>query len=152
MANSIDIPQPSATAIRLFSFMARFEFALKESGYVAGEEGKRVSPGWDKFEADVMKTNVFELLRASGAAATLLHSPPRRQIRCGDGLKWGDPLQIGNARELCVAVRQVRNNLFHGGKSGADPRDNELCEDAVEALIALLEVAPRVRNAFLGEY
>jgi hypothetical protein len=152
MANSLEIPQPSAAAIRLFACITRFEFALKESGYVAGEEGKRVTPDWDRFEADAMKTNVLELLRASGAAAVLLDTPPRRQIRSGNGFEWGDRLQIRNARQLCVAVRQVRNNLFHGGKSGADPRDNELCEGAAEALLVLLEVEPKVRHAFLGEY
>lgn len=152
MADATAIPQPSVSAIRLFACMARFEFALKESGYVAGDEGKRVSPDWARFEADAMRSNVLERLRASDVATMLLDSPPRRQIRSGDGFVWGDPLQIQNARQLCAAVRQVRNNLFHGGKSGADPRDDELCEGAVGALLALLEVEPRVRHAFLGEY
>ena len=152
MANDIPIPDASPAAVQLFACMARFEFALKECGFVAGEEGKRVSPGWGDFEAAAMRTPVLDRLATSGEARELLERPPRRQLRRGDGFVWGDPVPLHDARTLCGAVRQVRNNLFHGGKAGADPRDDALCDAAVAALRFLLEVDPSVRNAFLGLY
>lgn len=152
MANDTSLPRASPAAVQLFACMARFEFALKECGFVSGEEGKRVSPGWADFEALAMQTNVLDRLSGSGRAQELLDQPPRRQLRRGNGFIWGDPVPLRDARTLCGAVRQVRNNLFHGGKAGADPRDDALCDAAVVALTFLLDVDPRVRAAFLERY
>jgi hypothetical protein len=152
MEETIEPPPASEAAVRLFACISRFEFALKEANYVAGEEGRRASPDWNRFERDAMKTDILDRIRVSGAAAELLGAPPCKQLRHGDMVTWSAPLVIETARDLCVAVRQVRNNLFHGGKSGADPRDDQLCADATTALLALLDINPRLRDAFLGLY
>jgi hypothetical protein len=152
MKADIEIPEASEAAIRLFACITRFEFALKEAGYVAGEQGGRASPNWNDFEKKALGSGALKRIRAAGNARELLEGPPRKQLRFGNSWQWGDPLPLSDERELCLAIRQVRNNLFHGGKSGPDPRDDSLCLAASNALLELLDVDPDVKNAFLGLY
>jgi hypothetical protein len=51
-----------------------------------------------------------------------------------------------------LAVNQVRDNLFHGGKHGEDPRDDVLCRAARVVLELCLERHHEVRKAFEYKY
>jgi hypothetical protein len=148
----IEIPASSAAAVRLFACMSRFEFALKEAGYVSGAEGRRASPNWTEFEKKAEQARAFTGLSQIDAVKPLFDGPPKKQLRSGMSFEWGDPMPVGNFAQFGLAMRQVRNNLFHGGKAGADPRDDMLCEAATAALVYLLTIDPDVRNAFEGNY
>ena len=150
--SEVQIPAASPAAIRLFACMSRFEFALKEVGFVTGAEDGPVGVGWTAFEAEAVRAGAFDHIRGIAAVRPLFDEPPRKQLRKGDGFEWGDPLPVRNIQEVSTAVRQIRNNLFHGGKAGADPRDDALCEAATAALLFLLGINPRVNAAFVGEY
>lgn len=150
--SEIPIPAASAAAIRLFASMSRFEFALKEAGFVAGPEGGNAAPDWTGFGDWAAAEGAFGRLGSIAAVRILIDEPPRKQVRRGNSFEWSDPLEVRNLHELSTAIRQVRNNLFHGGKAGADPRDDALCEAATAALLFLANLHPSVRAAFLGEY
>jgi hypothetical protein len=108
--------------LEFFLRFARFEFALKASGYANGDHSP-VDPAWDRFGRDISvdfdRRRSAELDRA--CEYYLLH-PPNKQVLANGSLAWSTDLPVDRARdtELLVAlVRRVRNNLFHGGKYNA---------------------------------
>lgn len=149
----VPIPKVSEAAAKLFACISRFEFALKECGeYVCGPEDGKASPDWGKFSQLAQQQGAYEHLTKCKSTRILSDAPPRKQIRKGDAAVWSDPISVSNMQQFTEAIRQVRNNLFHGGKSGPDPRDDELCEAASHAIIYLMHIDHRVEAAFRGQY
>jgi len=120
----------TALAFDFFYWFSRFEFALKENNYLKShEDGANAEPGWDEFvEAWQAAYEPSEQARA------LLKANPKRQVvRLGQELNWR-PVGLKDCKsELAKVVRilkTVRNNLFHGGKHGAegwdDPKRSQL--------------------------
>lgn len=120
-----DIP-PNLTAISFdfFYWFSRFEFALKENKYLHSHQvGVPAEPGWDAF----VKKWKGEFV-TSAAAALLLELKPHRQIvGQGGDLAWA-PVGLQDCKsDLAKVVRLLkttRNNLFHGGKHGAEGWDD----------------------------
>jgi hypothetical protein len=110
--------QLSARAFEFFFWFSRFEFALKENGFLESHtQGVAAKPGWDDFV--VRWRDSYKLTHA---ARRLLVVPPDRQIvGAGDLLTW-KPVGLDDCTsELQKVVRLLkilRNNLFHGGKHG----------------------------------
>ena len=111
-------------AVSFFYRYSRFEFALKESGYLKySDPGVRAEPDWRNFT----RKRCGEY-RASDEARELIYAAPKRQVvATGERLEWKDvdlsrcPGDLGKVVRL---VQTVRNNLFHGGKHGADGWDD----------------------------
>jgi hypothetical protein len=109
----------SKLAFEFFYWFSRFEFALKESGYLESHDlGHKAEPGWRDFTQQWSESYVV-----SAQAASLLASPPDRQIvAANSSLDW-KPVGLEDCKsDLERTVRllkTVRNNLFHGGKHGA---------------------------------
>lgn len=125
---------------------------MKEEGYVLGNEGEKVLPNWTALEAKLADADAFNKLRESPELRIIFDEPPRRQVKSGESWKWSEPCPVNNIQQFCTAVRQIRNNLFHGGKAGANPRDDDLCAAAVCALLALLEFDGSLKARFQGLY
>ena len=72
----------------------------------------------------------------------------------GSLLGWDEVKPVENCQELFGALRRVRNNLFHGGKSGDvdHDRNDELIENSVHILIEALKCHADVRLRFEGKY
>ncbi|MNR84318.1 hypothetical protein D3C72_151160 [compost metagenome] len=108
----------SSRAFDFFYWFSRFEFALKENGYLKSHQsGAKAEPGWEEF---VVKWNIHYL--PSLKAKELLASPPERQIVLGnDTLDWKS-VGLADCRseleKIVRLIKTVRNNLFHGGKHG----------------------------------
>jgi hypothetical protein len=143
-------------AERFFKTFSRFEFALKESGYLP-EKGKAFAD-WHAFARD-LGSAFFAEVRDSEKASTLLRSPPKTQVAVHKILEFKSTVRPNNTQELLEAVCRVRNNLFHGGKSGepdadsSDPRRNEkLIAEAQWVLELALQHSDAVRYAFEGRY
>jgi len=108
----------STLAFEFFFWFSRFEFALKENGYLQSHTpGTAAKPGWDSF-IDKWKGKYV----LSTEANNLLASPPEKQIvGQGSSLTW-KPVELADCKsDLASVVRLVktiRNNLFHGGKHG----------------------------------
>lgn len=106
-------------AFDYFYWFSRFEFCLKENGFLQNKEpGAGAEPGWNEFVATYAEE--YEL---SAEALLLLGAPPDRQVvGANDTLAWR-ALGLDNCRSdlerVVRSVKTVRNNLFHGGKHGA---------------------------------
>lgn len=130
----------SELAFEFFYWFSRFEFALKENGYLHSHEpGAKAEPGWDElidqWHADFV---------GSTESNILLKSPPERQVvAAGNALAW-KPVGLGDCKsELAKVVRllkTIRNNLFHGGKhGGAGWDDSKRTEGLLRTGKALLD-------------
>ena len=146
-------------AVQFFKIFSRFEFALKECKHLPQREGK-ARADWKSFASELNETlgknTFFRYVQNSGEAETLICEPPKVQVCANKTLDFRaakKPLE--NTKQLFEAVRCVRNNLFHGGKSGdpdADPDDPKRNEKLIAQAQWVLEEALRhdnyVRYAF----
>jgi len=94
-------------------------------------------------------------VRVSGKVTTLLGKPPKKQVIKDGALGWEMMSAIRTANDLFLAVRRVRNNLFHGGKYPIRPepdmsRNQTLLREATRVLEIALDVSPDL-HAFLYE-
>lgn len=111
-------------AFDFFYWFSRFEFALKENAYLHSHVvGDRAAPGWDEF------VNAWSAAyQPSASSVQLLALAPKRQVvDAKDALLWKDETFNGCNSELAKVVRllkNVRNNLFHGGKHGVKDWDD----------------------------
>lgn len=108
----------SEKAFEFFFWFSRFEAALKESGYLTTDkEGEAAHPDWQCF------VKKFETVYApSRHGKNLVALAPERQIvGAGRKLVWKPVETIDCRSDLGKTVRllkTLRNNVFHGGKSG----------------------------------
>jgi len=107
------------------------EYALLRSGYVTGfprpsRPSARAKPDWDRFAKHTLATNPVPPDKIRATAPTLLSAPPQLLHVIADGnLEWTFRFDSPTAEWTRVlrAVRDVRNNLFHGGKFRTGPVD-----------------------------
>ena len=116
-------PDVRSRAFEFFYWFSRFEFALKENRFLKNPiPGSRAEPGWGQlvkaYEGD------YEL---SAAGSQLVAEAPRRQIVGQHELEFvlvGLDDQPSELARVVRLLKTVRNNLFHGGKHGADGWDD----------------------------
>lgn len=150
----VEIPLASNEKMKLFVAYSRFEFSLKESDFLCGKEGDIPHANWQKFAKEEEISNILETLRGDDDVASLIRDPPQTQIVAGGHLGWHQKIKtpINSTAELLKCVKIVRDNLFHGGKSGENPRDDTLCRAATKTIETCLERHVDVKARFLGEY
>jgi len=145
------------TVMEFFVVFSRFEFALKRTGYLKRHNGK-AEPDWRKFETkhkDEFDSEKEPELRE--AWNYIDKDPPKKQVvvdgeldfEVDERLKGKSPFE-----KATLAVRTVRNNLFHGGKfprSGIvdDPaRKTTLLKKCTLLIEEMLELDPNVKMEF----
>lgn len=102
-----------------FILFSRFEYSLKRTETYAKGDQNEVKADWDKFaqvqDPLFMPDNTPEL---KAAVDYLEWNPPKKQVLKLGKLGWTDVPKQNNERLKCLllAIRRVRNNLFHGGK------------------------------------
>lgn len=141
------ISVPKDLACEFFAVFSRFEFALKESGFVKGEG--RASPDWQRFAREC----TLEVAQDSPLAVSmgyLLAYPPQIQT---PNLKWKDVALQGktDVAKALESLQRVRNNLFHGGKhppNSQPGRDTELVSASLAVLYAVLEENEQIRSDY----
>lgn len=150
------------TIIEFFAVFSRFEYSLKRAGYIDINTTKYVAADWNKFATDLnpyFKSTRTPQLKL--AVSYLITYPPKRQISLNGELSWKN-MSSWNEQEsilkwLLLAVRRVRNNLFHGGKFPMQPvsdptRDQRLLESSLHILEECLcldaESARKVQSYF----
>lgn len=125
----------------MFATFAHFEYALKENGFYDSSGAAKAN--WDAFANSVEIRNAFndrnnvELQRA---IKYIRAHPPLKQVIDRGQLTWKDDRPQGQAlaNEVLVYVRRVRNNLYHGGKTGLTSKHPERdCPLLRESLAAL---------------
>lgn len=81
--------------------------------------GENAEPGWDAFVNSY--TESFEHTKQTRRLIEL--NPKRQKVGEHSELEWREVELIDCRSDLCKVVRllkTVRNNLFHGGKHGAE--------------------------------
>lgn len=138
-------------ALAFFSAFSRFEFALKRAGYMRNKDIAEAD--WDTF-SDSLGAAFLEEIRKAGCAEELLREPPGKPIRDGAKLDWRKARPVTDVRGLFIAVRQARNNLFHGekyiGEGQKGSRDRQLLTDGLNILERALARSDKTRAAFAG--
>ena len=146
------LTQEASTFLGIF---LRFEFALKEYGYCPKYGDALVD--WGRVTKNLGQT-FFASIRESSRAATIVQRPPKKQISEDHRLTWKAQTPPTNVHELFEAVRRVRNNLVHGGKSDPefDPSDRQRNEKLVREAQWIVEQAlhqlTEVKSYFEGRY
>ena len=120
-----DINEPLERLAFCFFFRySRFEFALKEKRYLGNTgPGSRAEPNWCSFVEEWAGKYAI-----SEQATALIDARPKCQVvGPGESLVWQDvdlsacPSELGKVIRL---LQIIRNNLFHGGKHGAEGWDD----------------------------
>ena len=145
------------TVMEFFVLFSRFEFALKKTGYLKRTNGK-AKPDWEDFSKKYNdKFNPEVNPELSEAWNYINKFPPKLQVvvkgeldfEVDEKLKEKSPFE-----KVTLAIRTVRNNLFHGGKfprSGIvdDPaRKTALLKKCTLFLEEMLELDPKVKMEF----
>lgn len=152
---------------RLALVYARFEFAVKTSGYAKSNSGQDVGTAdcnWEDFTADLDAAGFPEQSRPSlDAARAEFQRAPTKKLMYDPGsrqLLWR-PLEQkptwSDTRMLLECARQVRHNVLHGSKSWPPNeedrwRDPLLVQFALEVLDCCLQLMPHTQRAFEKEY
>ncbi len=138
----------------LMRVVTRFEYALKEIGYGKMGAGGAVEAKWDEFANKELTSDFLKHVRENNIAPTILSNPPSRQILNGSSLDWEATAPPSDIQSLIGAVRRVRNNLVHGGKSGDkdSDRNNLLVAEAIAVLMEALRAHADLCFMFEGKW
>jgi len=141
-----------------FISFARFECALKATGFVSGNFEK-VSANWDGFTSSIRNEfdNRIRPIQIKSAIDYLNENPPRIQNYIDGNLAWRDRVFAANQpliNRLSLSIRDIRNNLFHGGKFNGNyqedfSRNYILLRSAIIVLNYWLELNDDVKRNFL---
>lgn len=139
---------------------SRFEYALKTTITYAIGNDNRVNPNWDRFISSVRnnfdKSKTLELTEASDF---LLQNPPRKQTLVNSSLSWSARVfqdNVPDINKLSLHIRDIRNNLFHGGKFNVAyeqdiSRNYQLINSALIILNELIVLNAEVEEAFVSD-
>lgn len=145
----------SDQGIRLFKVMMRLEFALKDIGYGVPDQRQVAGVNWNRYTKEKLGASFWVKVKKSNNLEVLIQTPPKRQIiDQNDSLDWEKPGEVTSMQELIGAMLRVRNNLFHGGKSG-DPdadRNQRLFAAALFLIDQILREDDVLQTSFSGQY
>jgi hypothetical protein len=147
--------------LEFFLTFARFEFALKTSGFATSRGGPAsfAEPDWRCFAETLDLTTACLDSACADAVDFLSLSPPWREVLLTGTQELAWDMNTGFAEvatvvELLVLVRRVRNNLFHGGKftdlalASERERNELLLRHSLAILHRCLELSPAVETSF----
>lgn len=114
---------------------ARFEHALKQSGYLKySKAGTTAEAGWDSFAKD-LGDEFLTYCKDMPETASLLQHPPRLlKVDKDESVSWKKPRAVTSVQDVFQVVRDTRNNLFHGEKTVHSERDDVLIQAAQAVL------------------
>lgn len=141
--------------LEFFITFARFEFALKTSGFAIGDE-REARPDWDRFGRSLDFAQALQDPAVAAGVEYLTLHPPSRQVLAAGGLAWDASVPFATLErmdQVLTLVRRIRNNLFHGGKfndvmHSVPGRNKLLLEHSIAILKRCLELAPPVTAAY----
>ena len=153
----VSMPVSDTSAFALLRTFGVLEFTLKaRPGFLAASGNPSVNqrvkakvdwPALDRAVVALHPADFLDRLSVPTRAKPLGGARNRPQVQfvqvATDGI-WSaqfkeSPLPNNDAEALVVAMRRVRNNLFHGGKE--DPLQEQFPGDDEEWTVAALEVA-----------
>jgi len=143
-------------AWHFFVFFSRMEYALKRTRRYL-KNLPNAEANWDRFGSD--HDDRFQQTLSPAAALAVRYfdgNPPRKQVQVDGNMLWSELRRRGNEKQLTwilLAIRTVRNNLFHGGKFPLVPmpdpsRDRDLLLHSLTVLNSALELDNQVKSNF----
>ena len=141
-------------AVRFFKIMMRLEYALKDLGF-ARQTGKFLRVDWSRYADEVLGAAFLQEIESSKLLTVLIDEPPSYQVLLGNTeLSWERADPIKTTKDLLQAVWRVRNNLFHGGKSGHPDqnRNDDLIADSITVISIILRQDYELHDVFAGRY
>lgn len=143
---------PADETLRFFVTFARFEFAMKQCGFLRRTQHNRVAEACREKLSANLPGDFFEAVRDAQIAPILIQRPPKNLfVQAGARPKFGNELpELSNTRQLLDAVWQVRNNLFHGNKLYPANRDRDmaLMDNALAVIDAIMQRDRDLSSAF----
>ena len=141
---------PRDLVCEFFAVFSRFEFALKESGFISTDRG-RAKPNWREFAESVAQSLRVDADPGLAEAVEFFNNEPPQVQVSAEG--WESrPLRGTTPIEHAIdAVQRVRNNLFHGGKHtphSPPGRDERLVRKSLLVLHACLEHDGNLRATY----
>lgn len=120
---------------QFFATFSRFEWALGQEGNRFTKSGKQVGINWDKVGQAFGKP-FYDRVQADGAARRLIDDPPLKLINGGIlGLTFdNNQIECGDASAVFNALARIRNNLFHGWKTGIEADDRRHIADGLAVM------------------
>ena len=143
-------------ACEFFRTFARFEYALKATGFYRHDRNY-AEPDWTRFAESAPVRGVLDDPVDAGlteAIVYILNQPPGKQVIENGGLAWSDrpPDAASQSGRVLGLVCRVRNNLFHGGKGNQhwiDPeRTEQLLRHSLTVLHGWLDASEDVAGAY----
>jgi hypothetical protein len=118
-----------------FATIARFEYALKQAGYLKYEKpGTSAEAGWTGFAAD-LGDGVLQQARALPELQVLFVAPPRLlKVDKDQAVSWKKARAVNSVADFFMVLQDVRNTLFHGDSRVHGDRDGALIDAAQHAL------------------
>ncbi len=137
----------SEIVLQFFVTFSRFEYALKRAGFVRRGDHNNASADWCRFARERLDARLADITDTEfeEARSYLLHEPPRKQIfvESEEIMQWRANSQRSReceAEYLLRLVKDVRNNLFHGGKYPDGPVSNQARNKRLlQACLTILE-------------
>ena len=133
-----------ALVLEYFLEVSRMEYALKSAGYLIRTNGDAM-PNWDKFAKDASRSFRYEEnAKLEPACLYYRNEPPKKQVVLDGNLTWKirEMSERFVLQELLLAVRDARNNLFHGGKFNPQDEDETVRNETLLRYgILILEAA-----------
>jgi len=157
--NRLYVPEANhELVIRFFISFSRLEYALKsDSRYLKKGLYDRAEVDWPRFTEDKFRDfDPSTDITLKEAVDFLLRTPPRQQIKnSGGNLDWRerDYEEESDLGNIVEAVKQVRNNLFHGGKCGwrdsnDSARNGDLLRHSLRVLEYIVTLDDSIRRIF----
>jgi hypothetical protein len=140
-----------------FITFSRFEYALKASNFANGNQD-RVTANWESFVASIAAAfNEEKTAGLKAAVEYLVQNPPRVQSLGNGQLSWRSRTFQANEpliNKLGLSIRDVRNNLFHGGKFNGNyqkdvSRNFILLKNSIIILNEWLDLSAAVKQNYL---
>ena len=124
----------SPDAIEFCRLFGAFEYAMKRGGFAEnGAAGSNAKASWTLFE-EALGEDFFAAVAAMQPVNLMIQRPPGRLTLQQPGPQWDYPAEpVATTKRLMRAVRDARNNLFHGEKYGTE-RDEALLRSGTAVL------------------
>jgi hypothetical protein len=135
--NELMIKEIGEQGLHFFAAFSRMEFALKAAGFRIFDKYLKVY--WPNF-AETLPEDIVKRCNSDEHARPLIEQPPLKQTLKNEKLDWGERVSVDSPGNLVEALKTLRNNLFHGGKSiPLESRDQELIPAGLRVIELMLE-------------
>ncbi|MCQ6960424.1 hypothetical protein [Mucilaginibacter aquariorum] len=147
--------------VNFFISFSRFECALKTSIVFANGDENKVEANWDRFVVSISQDFNPDISKElKEAVEYIIENPPKIQAIANKQLIWRARVfhqNTSDINKLCLHIRDIRNNLFHGGKFNGNyepdiSRNYILINSAIIILNAWLALNDSVKKDFVSSF